>query len=78
MTQPLIYVMCFYPIAELQTICREYWNRMVGLEGDKYDLERGEKLKQFEVKTFLAECQNLSSLPTKTTNKYTKKNTRRT
>lgn len=77
MTQTLIYVMCFYPIAELQTICREYWNRMVGLEGDKYDLERGEKLKQFEVKTFLAECQNLSSLPTKTTNKYTKK-TRRT
>uniref|UniRef100_A0A8D8HCT7 Troponin I n=1 Tax=Culex pipiens TaxID=7175 RepID=A0A8D8HCT7_CULPI len=59
MTQTLIYVMCFYPIAELQTICREYWNRMVGLEGDKYDLERGEKLKQFEISDLNAQVNDL-------------------
>jgi hypothetical protein len=36
--------------AELQTIIKEYWERLFGLEGDKYDLERNQKLKQFEVK----------------------------
>lgn len=40
---------CEY-LAELQTICREYWNRICGLEGDKYDLERGSALKKMEVK----------------------------
>uniref|UniRef100_A0A1Q3G4S6 Troponin I n=1 Tax=Culex tarsalis TaxID=7177 RepID=A0A1Q3G4S6_CULTA len=45
--------------AELQTICREYWNRMVGLEGDKYDLERGEKLKQFEISDLNAQVNDL-------------------
>lgn len=72
MTQTLIMLCVSYSIAELQTICREFWNRMIGLEGDKYDLERGEKLKKFEVKTLITECQNLSSLPTKTTNKTPK------
>lgn len=44
---------------------------MFGLEGDKYDLERGEKLKQFEVKTFIAECQNLRVCqPNKTHQKH--------
>lgn len=36
-------------VAELQTICTEYWKRINGLEGDKYDLERIEILKKLEV-----------------------------
>lgn len=36
--------------AELQTICTMFWHRVYNLEGDKYDLERGIKLKQMEVK----------------------------
>lgn len=44
-----------YPItpflfaAELQTICREFYTKMYSLEGDKFDLERLERLKAFEV-----------------------------
>ncbi|EAT37119.1 AAEL010850-PH [Aedes aegypti] len=45
--------------AELQTIVREYWNRMFLLEGDKYDLERGEKLKQFEISDLNAQVNDL-------------------
>jgi hypothetical protein len=37
--------------AELQTILKQYWERVYSLEGDKFDLERNQKLKQFEVKT---------------------------
>lgn len=38
-------------IAELQTICREYWNKVSRLEADKYDLEKVEQFKNFEVKS---------------------------
>lgn len=37
-------------LAELQTICKEYWNKIARLEGDKYDLEKVEQFKNFEVK----------------------------
>lgn len=36
-------------IAELQTICKEYWQRLFNLEGDKFDLEHIEKVKAQEV-----------------------------
>ncbi|XP_035913704.1 troponin I isoform X8 [Anopheles stephensi] len=45
--------------AELQTICKEYWNRVFGLEGDKFDLERMEKLKQFEISDLNAQVNDL-------------------
>ncbi|XP_053682345.1 troponin I isoform X2 [Sabethes cyaneus] len=45
--------------AELQTLCREYWKRITGLEGDKYDLERTEKLKQFEISDLNAQVNDL-------------------
>lgn len=35
--------------AELQTICQVYNKKILELEGDKFDLERGEKIKMFEV-----------------------------
>lgn len=38
-------------LAELQTICKEYWNKISRLEGDKYDLEIIEQFKNFEVKS---------------------------
>lgn len=38
-----------YHLAELQTICREYWNKVARLESDKYDLEIIEQMKKFEV-----------------------------
>lgn len=36
-------------LAELQTICTEYWKKISRLEENKYDLEMIEKFKQFEV-----------------------------
>lgn len=36
-------------LAELQTICTEYWKKICRLEEDKYDLELVEKFKQHEV-----------------------------
>lgn len=36
-------------LAELATICREYWNKISILEGDKYDLEKIEQMKKWEV-----------------------------
>ncbi|XP_055615645.1 troponin I isoform X3 [Toxorhynchites rutilus septentrionalis] len=45
--------------AELQTICREYYNRVIGLEGDKYDLERMEKIKQCEISDLNAQVNDL-------------------
>lgn len=58
-------------LAELQTICHEYWKRICGLEGDKYDLERASALKKMEVKRLHA-----SKLKNKiqTTNTQTKRN----
>nr|XP_018917175.1 PREDICTED: troponin I isoform X11 [Bemisia tabaci] len=35
--------------AELQTICQEYHNKIVALEGDKFDLEHLIKMKAFEI-----------------------------
>lgn len=35
--------------AELQTICKQYWQRLYNLEGDKFDLEHIEKIKAQEV-----------------------------
>ncbi|XP_032453736.1 troponin I isoform X23 [Nasonia vitripennis] len=35
--------------AELQTICNAYWQRMYELEGDKWDLERKSRMKDFEI-----------------------------
>uniref|UniRef100_A0A1B0G344 Uncharacterized protein n=1 Tax=Glossina morsitans morsitans TaxID=37546 RepID=A0A1B0G344_GLOMM len=35
-------------ISELQTICKEYWNRLYKLEGDKFDLEHIQKIKAQE------------------------------
>lgn len=46
----MLYMLCVYVyLAELQTICQIYWKRIVGLEGDKYDLERGVEIKKMEV-----------------------------
>ncbi|XP_062538884.1 troponin I isoform X2 [Armigeres subalbatus] len=45
--------------AELQTIVREYWKRIFALEGDKYDLERIEKMKQFEISDLNAQVNDL-------------------
>lgn len=42
----IIIIIC---VAELQTICKEYWNRLFKLEGDKFDLEHIEKVKAQEV-----------------------------
>lgn len=36
-------------LAELQTICSAYWNKICVLEGDKFDLERKNRMKDFEV-----------------------------
>lgn len=36
-------------LAELQTLCQSFWNRISELEGDKFDLEYQGRLKQFEV-----------------------------
>lgn len=46
----VIYVYVYVYLAELQTICQIYWKRIGGLEGDKYDLERGVEIKKMEVK----------------------------
>lgn len=37
-------------LAALQTICQAYWNRIVSLEGDKFDLEQGCEFKKLKVK----------------------------
>ena len=48
----------FLFLAELQTVCKQYWNKIYILEGDKWELERISKLKEFEVKkrAILCEC----------------------
>ncbi|XP_012227247.2 troponin I isoform X10 [Linepithema humile] len=45
--------------AELQTICSAYWNRLYSLEGDKYDLERQIKLKEFEISDLNSQVNDL-------------------
>lgn len=42
-------VTVLFLLAELQTICQSYHQRIVQLEGDKYDLEIIEKRKALEV-----------------------------
>ena len=53
---------CKY-LAELQTVCHEYWKRLCGLEGDKYDLERASALKKMEVKRLNATKQTKNKIP---------------
>ena len=36
-------------LAELQTICTEYWEHVYTVEGEKFDLEREIRLKEWEV-----------------------------
>ncbi|XP_076641177.1 troponin wings up A isoform X18 [Halictus rubicundus] len=45
--------------AELQTICSAYWNRLHALEGDKYDLERQIKMKEFEISDLNSQVNDL-------------------
>lgn len=59
-------------LAELQTICQSYWKRIVTLEGDKYDLERGCVLKKLEVKRLKNVNKNHSTKTTTTTKAKTK------
>lgn len=39
----------WFLLAELQTVCNQYWQRICSLEGDKFDLERQNNLKDLEV-----------------------------
>lgn len=48
-------------LAELQTICQTYWNKIKDLEGDKFDLEWIEKLKEFEVSSYYTRYTSLLS-----------------
>ncbi len=43
--------LCLSLPAELQTICKEFHKRISVLEGDKYDLEWKNKMKNLEVNT---------------------------
>ncbi|XP_076676262.1 troponin I-like isoform X3 [Andrena cerasifolii] len=45
--------------AELQTICSAYWNRLNLLEGDKIDLERQIRLKEFEISDLNSQVNDL-------------------
>ncbi|XP_076303641.1 troponin wings up A isoform X16 [Lasioglossum baleicum] len=45
--------------AELQTICSAYWNRLQALEGDKYDLERQIRMKEFEISDLNSQVNDL-------------------
>ncbi|XP_037921694.1 troponin I isoform X10 [Hermetia illucens] len=45
--------------AELQTVCKQYWQRMYNLEGDKYDLERAYRIKQLEINDLNAQVNDL-------------------
>lgn len=51
MLAPSSCVNLIFLLAELQTICQSYWQRISHLEGDKYDLEWIEKCKAVEVYT---------------------------
>ncbi|XP_021941855.1 troponin I isoform X14 [Zootermopsis nevadensis] len=45
--------------AELQTICKQYWNKIYILEGDKWELERISKMKEFEISDLNSLVNNL-------------------
>ncbi|XP_014612011.1 PREDICTED: troponin I isoform X6 [Polistes canadensis] len=45
--------------AELQTICADYWQKVYALEGDKYDLERQIRMKQFEISDLNSQVNDL-------------------
>ncbi|KAG8225622.1 hypothetical protein J437_LFUL019784, partial [Ladona fulva] len=45
--------------AELQTICREYHERICRLEGDKYDIEWAMKLRAFEISDLNSQVNDL-------------------
>lgn len=36
-------------LAEIQTLCTEYWNRIYQLESQKIDIERQVTLREYEV-----------------------------
>lgn len=64
-TNNIFSLLCFFftssslsVLVELQTLCKQYWNKIYVLEGDKWELERLNKLKEFEVKktSILWEC----------------------
>ncbi|XP_075159228.1 troponin wings up A isoform X14 [Haematobia irritans] len=45
--------------AELQTVCKEYWQRLFKLEGDKFDLEHIQKVKAQEINDLNAQVNDL-------------------
>ncbi|XP_037727525.1 troponin I isoform X3 [Drosophila subpulchrella] len=45
--------------AELQTICKQYWQRVYLLEGDKFDLEHVQKVKAQEINDLNAQVNDL-------------------
>ncbi|XP_060661900.1 troponin I isoform X4 [Drosophila nasuta] len=45
--------------AELQTICKQYWQRVYNLEGDKFDLEHVQKVKAQEINDLNAQVNDL-------------------
>lgn len=51
-TWSFVVVTVLFLLAELQTICQSYHQRIANLEGDKYDLEQIEKHKAFEVQLY--------------------------
>lgn len=61
-------------LAELQTICKQYWERIFNLEGDKFDLERGSALKKMEVKRLSEKTQSHTN---NTKQKFTKTRTKK-
>ena len=42
-------------LAELQTICREYHEHIARLEADKYDVDWGVKIRDYQVTLFLVQ-----------------------
>ncbi|XP_057330142.1 troponin I-like isoform X8 [Microplitis mediator] len=45
--------------AELQTLCTAFWHRICALEGDKYDLERKNRMKDFEISELNSQVNDL-------------------
>ncbi|XP_023706122.1 troponin I isoform X8 [Cryptotermes secundus] len=45
--------------AELQTVCKQYWNKIYILEGDKWELERASRMKEFEISDLSSLVNNL-------------------
>lgn len=57
-------------LADLQTILRELWSKMYQLEGDKFDLERQIRMKDFEVTNRFEGKLNSNFLTTIKKNKF--------